>query len=58
MAKLSVDARTPKTLISHQSTKVNLIQYCRSFFIFIQKPCIFQRHNLTLRRLIQKTFMS
>ena len=58
MAKLSLDARTPKTLISHLITQVNLIQYFCSFFNFIQKPYIFQRYNITVRRLIQKIFMS
>ena len=28
------------------------------FFTFIEKPWIFHRHNLTVNRLIQKTFMS
>ena len=31
MVKRSLDARTPKTLISHLSTQVNLIQYFRCF---------------------------
>ena len=35
MAKLSLDSRTLKTLISHLSTEVNLIQYFRSFFTAI-----------------------
>ena len=35
MAKLSLDARRPKPLISHLSTQVNLIQYFHSFFPFI-----------------------
>ena len=34
-AKLALDARTPKTLISHLSTQINLIQYFRSSFAFI-----------------------
>ena len=34
-AKLSLEARTPKTLIKHLSTQVNLIQYFHSFFTFI-----------------------
>ena len=58
MAKLSLHARTPKTFMSHLSTRVILIHYFCSFFTIIYKPCIFQRYNLTVRRLIQKTFMS
>ena len=37
MSKLSLDAGTPKTLIIHLSTQVNLIQYFGSFFMHISK---------------------
>ena len=33
--KLSLDARTPKTLIGQLTTQVNLIQYFCYFFTFI-----------------------
>ena len=32
--QLTLDARTPKTLISNLSPQVDLIQYFRSFFPF------------------------
>ena len=35
MAKIYLDARTPKTLINHLGAQVNLIQYFPSFFTFI-----------------------
>lgn len=56
-AKLSVDARTLKTLNSYLMTQTNLVQYFCYFFIFTQKPFILYRPDLTVGRLIQENFM-
>ena len=42
MAKLSLDARTPETFISHPSTQVNLIQYFCSFSLLFKSHVYFK----------------
>ena len=42
MAELSLDARTPKTLISHQSTKVNLINIVVLFLFLFKSRAYFK----------------
>ena len=55
----AIDARAQKTLISHLSTQICLIQYFRSIFYFYLKNIyIFNRPNIKVRRLIQTSFIS
>ena len=42
MVKLSLDARTPKTSISHLSPQVNLIQHFRSFLLSFKSHAYFK----------------
>ena len=45
MVKFSLDARTPKTLISHLGTQVNSIQYFRSFLLLFKSHAYFKDIN-------------
>ena len=50
----SLDARTPKTLISHLSAQVNSIQYFYSFLLLFKNHAYFTYMSYPVRRLIQK----